>query len=159
MFPFVHPRNLAQILGADARKRGCRSEHRVLEALSLPSRPAWIRTVRAATKAEDRAGIDVVIESDLGKLYVQVKTGTAVSWTSAAPSLNGADTTSSVRVTPAPSTKTTVPLFGVTSSNVATRGVPPRRSAQARTDCWSPQKSMSLLVNGASRASAGTRPW
>jgi hypothetical protein len=73
MVPFVHPRNLAQILGADAKKRGRRSEDHVLEALALPSRPEWIRSVRKATKTEDRAGIDVVVESDVGKLFVQVK--------------------------------------------------------------------------------------
>jgi hypothetical protein len=32
-----------------------------------------MRSVRRATKAEDHAGIDVVIESDVGKLFVQVK--------------------------------------------------------------------------------------
>jgi hypothetical protein len=50
-----------------------------------------------------------------------------------------------------------VPLFGVASSNEATRALPFRRSAQNRTEPWSPQKSMSLLVNGASRATMGTR--
>ncbi|HEY1691121.1 MAG TPA: hypothetical protein VGG39_03115 [Polyangiaceae bacterium] len=73
MVPFVHPRNLAQMLGADARRRGKRSERHVLQALSLPSRPEWMRSVRPATKEEDRAGIDVVVESDVGKLFVQVK--------------------------------------------------------------------------------------
>ena len=71
--PPVHPRNMAQILGKDARKRGRTSEERVLEALALPSRPAWMASFRKATQAEDHAGIDVVVESDVGKLFVQVK--------------------------------------------------------------------------------------
>jgi hypothetical protein len=69
----VHPRNMAQMLGNEARKRGRTSEERVLEALELPSRPAWMGAVRKATPAEDHAGIDVVVESDVGKLFVQVK--------------------------------------------------------------------------------------
>jgi hypothetical protein len=69
----VHPRNIAQILGKDAKKRGGTSEARVIEALALPARPAWMRAARKATRSEDHAGIDVVIESDVGKLYVQVK--------------------------------------------------------------------------------------
>jgi hypothetical protein len=69
----VHPRNLKQMLWADAKKRGRRSETHVLEALALPTRPAWIRSFRKATKEEDAAGIDVVVESDVGKLFVQVK--------------------------------------------------------------------------------------
>jgi hypothetical protein len=64
---------MAQMLGKIARKRGRTSEDRVLEALELPSRPAWMSGVRRATPAEDRAGIDVVVESDVGKLFVQVK--------------------------------------------------------------------------------------
>jgi len=71
--PRAHPRNVAQILGKEAKKRGRISEARVLEALALPSRPEWMRAFRMATKEEDRAGIDVVVESDVGKLFVQVK--------------------------------------------------------------------------------------
>ncbi len=71
--PPVHPRNLAQILGKDAKKRGRTNETRVIEALALPTRPPWMRSVRRGTKAEDHAGIDVVVESDVGKLFVQVK--------------------------------------------------------------------------------------
>jgi hypothetical protein len=39
---------------------------------------------------------------------------------------------------------------------VAILDAPPRRSAQIRTARTSPQKSMSLLVKGASRLMAGT---
>jgi hypothetical protein len=64
---------MAQILGKEATKRGRVNEVRVLEALALPSRPAWMRSFRKASEEEDRAGIDVVVESDVGKLFVQVK--------------------------------------------------------------------------------------
>jgi hypothetical protein len=46
---------------------------------------------------------------------------------------------------------------GVTSSMVATLAFPASRSAQILTARTSPQKSMSLLVKGASRSIAGTR--
>jgi hypothetical protein len=73
VMPPVHPRNLAQILGKDAKKRGRTNEARVLEALALPARPTWMLSVRKGTKSEDHAGIDVVVDSDVGKLFVQVK--------------------------------------------------------------------------------------
>ncbi len=69
----AHRRTVAAILGKESLKRGKTSERHVLEALALPSRPAWMTGVRRATKAEDAAGIDVVVESDVGKLFVQVK--------------------------------------------------------------------------------------
>ena len=67
------PRNVHAILGKIARQRGRTSEQRVLEACQLPARPAWMKSARAATRAEDHDGIDVVVESDVGKLFVQVK--------------------------------------------------------------------------------------
>lgn len=69
----VHPRQLGHMLGAIGKKRGKTNERLVLDALALPSRPAWIASVRKATQEEDHAGIDVVVESDVGKLFVQVK--------------------------------------------------------------------------------------
>jgi hypothetical protein len=61
------------VLGRVAHKRGRENEARVLDACQLPSRPVWMHSARAATREEDADGIDVVIESDIGKLYVQVK--------------------------------------------------------------------------------------
>jgi hypothetical protein len=69
----THPRSLDEILDKEGRKRGRVSETRVLEALALASRPEWMRAVRKASHTEDHAGIDVVVESDVGKLFVQVK--------------------------------------------------------------------------------------
>ncbi len=67
------PRQLHRAFGTIARDRGRASEQRVLDACVLAGRPPWMRTARQATPAEDHDGIDVVIESDVGKLYVQVK--------------------------------------------------------------------------------------
>ncbi len=78
--------------------------------------------------------------------------------TSDAASPKGAERMSSERCTPLASTKTTVPLLGVTSSNVETRARPPSRCAHWRTVRLSPQESTSRLANGPARASAGTLP-
>ena len=67
------PRNVHVLLRTIANQRGRTSEQRVLEACQLPGRPAWMKSARAATRAEDHDGIDVVVESDVGKLFVQVK--------------------------------------------------------------------------------------
>jgi len=56
----------------DAQARGLESEERVLEACRLEPRPAWLRRARRATRTEDHSGIDVVVESDVGRLFVQV---------------------------------------------------------------------------------------
>ena len=66
-------RRARRVLGELARERGRASEARVLRACRRKDRPDWMRAARAATSEEDRHGIDVVVESDVGKLYVQVK--------------------------------------------------------------------------------------
>ena len=58
-------------------QRGIESEMRVLESCRLPSRPAWMHRARRATRIEDRSGVDIVIESDVGALLVQVKSSNA----------------------------------------------------------------------------------
>jgi hypothetical protein len=66
-------RGVRRILGGIGLERGRGNEKRVLEACQLPTRPKWMLEVRRGTRAEDHAGIDLVIESDVGKLFVQVK--------------------------------------------------------------------------------------
>ncbi len=61
------------IIGKLGSERGRGNERRVFEACQLPSRPKWMQAARRSTRAEDHDGIDLVIESDVGKLYVQVK--------------------------------------------------------------------------------------
>jgi hypothetical protein len=69
----MDPRNVSRILGKLASERGRSSEKRLLTACLLPGRPEWMRAARRATKQEDHDGIDVVVESDVGKLFIQVK--------------------------------------------------------------------------------------
>src|SRR5258708_7558450 len=59
--------------GKRDHNRGLESELRVVEACRLPTRPPWMTKVRRATRIEDNSGIDVVVESDVGTLLVQVK--------------------------------------------------------------------------------------
>jgi hypothetical protein len=56
-----------------ARARGRRSEERALAACRSAARPSWIKTARPAAHDEDQAGIDLVLETDVGRLFVQVK--------------------------------------------------------------------------------------
>ncbi len=58
---------------AIARARGRRSEERALAACRSAARPSWIKTARPAAHDEDHAGIDLVLETDVGRLFVQVK--------------------------------------------------------------------------------------
>jgi hypothetical protein len=69
----LDPRNVGRVLGKIGSERGCANEHQVLAACLLPSRPVWMTSARAGTRAEDHDGIDVVVESDVGKLFIQVK--------------------------------------------------------------------------------------
>jgi len=59
--------------GKRDQERGLESELRVVEACRLPTRPPWMTKVRRATRIEDNSGIDVVVESDVGTLLIQVK--------------------------------------------------------------------------------------
>ena len=69
----MDPRQIKRLLGKLAADRGRARERHVLAACGLRTRPAWMRSARAATRVEDHRGIDVVIESDVGNLFVQVK--------------------------------------------------------------------------------------
>src|SRR5271156_1710138 len=56
-----------------ARARGIQAEERGVKACRSEGRPAWMKTARYATREEDRHGIDIVVETDVGRLFVQVK--------------------------------------------------------------------------------------
>lgn len=60
-------------LGRAGQAVGREHERKVLEALQRPDRPWWILGARLATGAEDREGIDVVVQTDTGTLFLQVK--------------------------------------------------------------------------------------
>ena len=59
-----------------ARDRGQENERRFIAALTSNNDcmlPLWLRSVRCATKDEDHHGIDAVLETDVGKIFFQVK--------------------------------------------------------------------------------------
>lgn len=66
--------SVASALGRTANGRGSYSERLALDAATLAvERIDWMLSARAADNAEDRRGIDIVVESDVGALYLQVK--------------------------------------------------------------------------------------
>jgi Double-stranded RNA binding motif len=65
-----------QILyGRQVQDKGFRAERRVLHAICDPLEPLpmWILGARIATKDEDSHGIDVVVATDCGPMWLQVK--------------------------------------------------------------------------------------
>lgn len=63
-----------QVLGTINGERGVTNEYKVLEGIQeLTSKPKWYRRSRHATKHEDSRGIDLVIETDIGSIFLQVK--------------------------------------------------------------------------------------
>lgn len=73
--PEARRRSRSAQYGAIRAERGFQNESAVLRALSDPSfvRPVWLRSVRRATSEEDLRKIDVVVTTDVGPLYLQVK--------------------------------------------------------------------------------------
>ncbi len=59
-------------LGKIGNDRGKENEETTLAALQ-EGMPHWLFTVRIATAQEDAGGIDIVADSDVGPLYLQVK--------------------------------------------------------------------------------------
>lgn len=60
-------------IGDAARAKGENRELRAIGSLNLGEVPSWLLSVRRATQPEDFRGIDLVGESDVGTLMVQVK--------------------------------------------------------------------------------------
>jgi hypothetical protein len=58
---------------ARSHARGVLAEKRVLDACGSPRRPAWLLGARRASQEEDAGGIDIVVDSDVGPLWLQVK--------------------------------------------------------------------------------------
>ena len=65
--------SVSRALGEAARLRGLANEARALEVLQSTPLPPWAGAARRATDQEDRGGVDIVVDSDVGSLYVQVK--------------------------------------------------------------------------------------
>ena len=70
---FWHERKNAS--GTAGHERGQRNERRLLTLLTAPPFPLpdWITGARLATPEEDSHGIDVVVTTDAGTFYFQVK--------------------------------------------------------------------------------------
>jgi len=66
--------SVAKALGEIANEKGFGNELKVVEALQeSPTKPKWIHEVRKATQEEDAQGVDVVVTTDVGPLFLQVK--------------------------------------------------------------------------------------
>lgn len=60
------------------RVKGLKNEARVLNALQVEwDKPEWFLYCRAATSEEDKRGIDAVIKTPVGDVYLQVKSSYA----------------------------------------------------------------------------------
>ncbi len=80
MHPIRAEKNIAPILckvmGEAARKRGIASEDSILRAFEVAHvpTPIWFRGIeRASYELDVYEGVDFVVDSDIGKLYLQVK--------------------------------------------------------------------------------------
>lgn len=62
-----------RVLGKLANEIGIRAEEKAVEALLTSPIPFWIIRARRAKPEEDHKGIDIVVFTDVGKLYIQVK--------------------------------------------------------------------------------------
>jgi hypothetical protein len=71
--PFRRPPKVDKL----THQRGIESEMRLLESCRLSAHPPWMHRARLATRIEDRSGVDILVESDLGALLVQVKSSNA----------------------------------------------------------------------------------
>lgn len=62
------------MFGDIRRQRGNFNERKAQEALSKSGNlPEWISSVRKATREEDRKGIDLIASTDVGDIYLQIK--------------------------------------------------------------------------------------
>ena len=68
---------IGELFGLKPDQLGKENEQRVVDAFSRDMlrkrKVTWIHTVRLSTEEEDRRGIDVVFGTDVGNIYVQVK--------------------------------------------------------------------------------------
>jgi len=70
--PVKEKMRVRSILGTLNKERGAHNEVLVLDSIHRLN-PTWVRSARLATREEDRKGIDIVIDSIYGDLYLQVK--------------------------------------------------------------------------------------
>lgn len=66
--------------GNFGNERGRRNEDRFFEAMGVSSVeevPRWVFGIRRASAKEDSRGIDAIIITDVGKLFIQIKSSEA----------------------------------------------------------------------------------
>lgn len=56
-----------------AIERGKISENKVVDALNSNNKPDWIYLAKLSDAKLDKAGIDVVVSTDVGNLFLQIK--------------------------------------------------------------------------------------
>ncbi len=64
--------DVLKVFGQLDNERGRRNEERALDAVTTANL-SWIRSARLATREEDARGIDLVLETDVGGLFFQIK--------------------------------------------------------------------------------------
>ncbi|MEK7642866.1 MAG: hypothetical protein AAB372_00210 [Patescibacteria group bacterium] len=66
---------VAQAFGSMGRERGGQRENRFLAVFREHPRdaPEWFRGVERASRELDRKGIDAIIYTDVGKIFIQIK--------------------------------------------------------------------------------------
>lgn len=67
------PQAESRRLGNLNRNRGLQNEARAFDILRRMTLPEWVLSVRHGTDYEDRNGIDLVAETDIGPFYIQIK--------------------------------------------------------------------------------------
>lgn len=61
------------LLGKIGHERGQENEARALRVLTSRANPDWVTSFVKASFEEDQDGIDIIIHSDVGKLFLQIK--------------------------------------------------------------------------------------
>jgi len=72
-----HPRRILRIINEIGKEVSHNNEVRVLQAYTsdypFPDRMPWIKDVRLANGHEDQRGIDLVFSTDVGDIFLQLK--------------------------------------------------------------------------------------
>lgn len=64
---------VAKLLGKIGQDRGAENENRAMYVLNTYPKPEWLKDCVKATFEEESESIDIVCHSDVGKLFLQIK--------------------------------------------------------------------------------------
>ena len=64
-----------RLLGDLANKRGADNEQRLIDAVNFKNSvwPKWLIGIEKSSRDQDAKGIDIVVETDVGRIFIQVK--------------------------------------------------------------------------------------